>query len=318
MRDDVLEVLKRDASKTNRNAAYAVANLIEDDETPLRALGGTTNRGDCMALLTSRRLLVGGGNIERAYEFSDLATALVVHAAGGHAAFFPASTDKPGDMFYVNAAGEDFAREVREQIARVRPPNDESPIWERPDFTHVVRLDDAGLLVAPKASDIPPGQVVNVMLSSAGVQIRQKGGYAGLLIRWADVQETRIEGVDQVQTRPSVGAVLVFGVLGLAARRKEKRAYLTLRTVDGEYLIEDGSHLPLELRAQLVPFGLTDVPRSPSAPNRWQYQRLLGRADDETLWERLDHQGIEGWELVSMLATSDGLLLVLKRQIVDD
>jgi hypothetical protein len=317
MRDDVLEVLKRDASNTNRNAAQAVASLIEGDETPLRALGGTTNKGDCMALLTPRRLLVGGGKIDRAYEFSDLATAVVVDTIGGQA-LFPVATDKPSDMFYVNAGGEDFAREVREQIARVRPPRDDSQIWERPDFTHVVRLPDAGLLAAPKVSEVKAGQVVNVMLSSAGVQIRQKAGYAGVLIPWAAVQETRIEGVDQVQSRPSVGAVVLFGVLGLAARRKEKTAYLTVRTGDGEYLIEDGSHLPLELRVQLAPFGVADIVNQPSLLNRWQYQRLVGRADDEVLWNRLDDQGRDGWELVSTLATSDGVLLTLKRPLAGD
>jgi hypothetical protein len=34
----------------------------------------------------------------------------------------------------------------------------------------------------------------------------------------------------------------------LAARRKEKRAYLTVETDEGEYLIEDAEHLPIELR----------------------------------------------------------------------
>jgi hypothetical protein len=77
-------------------------------------------------------------------------------------------------------------------------------------------------------------------------------------------------------------------------------------------------HLPLELRAQLAPFGIADNPRQPSLMNRWQYQRLLGRADDEALWDRLADQGLEGWELVSTLNTSDGVLLTLKRPIADD
>jgi hypothetical protein len=57
-----------------------------------------------------------------------------------------------------------------------------------------------------------------------------------------------------VTSRPSVGAVVAFGVLGLAARRNEKRAFLTLVTEAGDYLVEDDEHLPVELRALLAPF----------------------------------------------------------------
>ncbi len=291
MRDDVLEVLKRDASKAHRDAAFAVAGLVEDGEVVLRALPGRSNRGDCIAALTPRRLLVGGGGLDRAYELSDLATAVVVSTTGGRA-FFPASNADPGDMFYVDANAEDFARAVRDELGRIRPTTDSSPIWERSDFTDVVRLEDAGLLAAPKSSPVVAGTVVIVMISGAGVQIRHADGSAATVIPWPDVKAARVEGVDQAQMRPRVGAVIAFGVLGLAARRKEKRAYLTLQTRDSEYLIEDGAHLPLELRALLAPFGISDT--GASEVTGWAYKRLLGRAEDESLWQQLDALGLEG------------------------
>jgi hypothetical protein len=315
MRDDVLEVLKRDASKAHRDAAFAVAGLIEDDEIALRALPGRSLRGDCIALLTPRRLLVGGGGLDRAYDLSDLATVVVLSTSGGRA-LFPASNRDAGDMFYVNAEGEEFARAVREELARIRPSDGSAPIWERSDFTDVVRLEDAGLLAAPRESQVVAGSVVIVMISGAGIQIRHADGSAGTLIRWRDVLEARVEGVDQAQMRPRVGAVVAFGVLGLAARRKEKRAYLTLQTRDGDYLVEDGSHLPLELRALLAPFGIGE--RSTHEPTGWQYKQLRGADADESLWHELDDLGSEGGELVNAATTTGGLLLILKRPIIRD
>lgn len=311
MRDDVMEVLKREAARSHRDAAFAVLNLVADDETPLRAVGAEARDGDCIALLTPRRLLVGGGGIDRAYDLTELATAVVV-SSGERPVFYPVSMSGPADMFYVGADGADFAAEVRKQLVRIRPPRVNAPIWERPEFTHVIRLEDAGLLVAPKDSPVRSGQVVIVSITSVGVQIRHTDGSSGVLVPWRDVLETRVEGVEQVQTRPSVGAVLVFGVLGLAARRKEKRAYLTFQTREGDYLIEDAEHLPLELRALLAPFGVSEKP-SVAVSTGWEYRQLSGRDDDQSLWDRLGDLGAEGWELVSAVASADGLVLILKR-----
>ncbi len=315
MRDDVLEVLKRDVARAHRDASFAVAALVEDAETPIRAIAGRSRRGDCVAMLTPGRLIVGGGGLDRVYRLADLATVVVVTTSGGPA-LFPASTTLPGDMFYVDATASEFARAVREEIARIRPTIDASPIWERPGFTEVIRLEDAGLLSGPTSSPVRGGTVVIVMISGAGVQIRHADASAGVVIPWRAISTFRVEGVDQVQMRPRVGAVLAFGVLGLAARRKEKRAYLTVETDEGEFLIEDGAHLPIELRSLLTPFGVGGT-RMP-ASSRWNYKRLLGAADDESLWKELDGLGAEGWELVSTVETDGHLLLIMKKRHVAD
>ena len=136
-----------------------------------------------------------------------------------------------------------------------------------------------------------------------------------MLVPWRHVREARVEGVDQVQARVSVGAVLVFGVLGLAARREEKRAYLTVRTDDGEYLIEDGSHLPRELRSELSPFGITERTTRLAARPRWEYRHLSGPAAQASIWPQLDDLGRAGWEVVGTVSIADELLLTLKREI---
>lgn len=84
---------------------------------------------------------------------------------------------------------------------------------------------------------------------------------ARTLIRWASVGAIKVEGLDQIRTRPSPGAVLVFGVLGLAAARKESESYVTVTTRDGDWVLEVRGTLPSPLRGRLGP-----VLRNPRAP----------------------------------------------------
>jgi hypothetical protein len=61
------------------------------------------------------------------------------------------------------------------------------------------------------------------------------------------------EGINQVQQRPSVGAVVLFGVAGLAARKKESRSYLTVATQTGDYAFQVEGLLPAALAALVSP-----------------------------------------------------------------
>jgi hypothetical protein len=67
------------------------------------------------------------------------------------------------------------------------------------------------------------------------------------------VRDVTVEGADQIERRPSVAAVLVFGVLGLGASKAIKRSYLVISSDNGDYVLERQELLPLELSGYLAP-----------------------------------------------------------------
>jgi len=70
---------------------------------------------------------------------------------------------------------------------------------------------------------------------------------------WSTVRNVSVEGVDQIERRPSVGAVLAFGVLGLGASKEVRRAYFVIEVDKGDYVFERQGVLPLQLSGQLAP-----------------------------------------------------------------
>lgn len=62
-------------------------------------------------------------------------------------------------------------------------------------------------------------------------------------LAWSDIASIEIAG--ETASKSKVGAVLVFGVLGLAAKGSKKQTVVTVRTKDGQiayYLIDKASH----------------------------------------------------------------------------
>lgn len=110
------------------------------------------------------------------------------------------------------------------------------------------------LLSDPKCSTEGPVDVVTA-ISEAGITLQWPEGasWQPTFIRWSSIEHLAVEGVEQYRNRPSVAAVVAFGVLGLAARRKETESYLVIDTTDGTWAIEVSDVLPTKLRADLSP-----------------------------------------------------------------
>lgn len=91
-----------------------------------------------------------------------------------------------------------------------------------------------------------------------------------------------VEGLDQIERRPSVGAVLLFGVMGLGASREIRRAYLTIEAEHGDYVFERQELLPLELSGFLAPV-LRQMRSSSSAPDDTMQQVLDAQVETNRL-----------------------------------
>lgn len=116
-------------------------------------------------------------------------------------------------------------------------------------------LSYQGRLLSRPAPSASEPMNVSVTVSDAGVALRRPEGspWTHAFIRWTTADTVSVEGVDQLRNRPSVAAVVFFGVLGLAARRKEAESYLVIETSDGPWVIEVKDTLPANLRADLSP-----------------------------------------------------------------
>jgi hypothetical protein len=102
----------------------------------------------------------------------------------------------------------------------------------------------------------------NVSFANTGVQIlaykdsRYPQFYRGdatEFIPWPAVHSVTVEGVDQVERRPSVGAVVAFGIMGLGASKTIRRSYLVIATDAGDYFFEQDNLLPAGLAARIGP-----------------------------------------------------------------
>lgn len=110
------------------------------------------------------------------------------------------------------------------------------------------------LLTTPHSSAAKPTRIA-ATLTDAGVALRRPEGgpQTYTFIRWSQAITVTVDGVDQLRNRPSVAAVVFFGVLGLAARRKEAESYLVIETSEGPCVIEVKDTVPAKLRADLSP-----------------------------------------------------------------
>ena len=83
-----------------------------------------------------------------------------------------------------------------------------------------------------------------------------------------------------------MGAVVAFGVLGLAARKTEKRSYLTVSSDVGDVVLEVHDRLPVELRGLLRKYpALSNIASDPGPTNEdtstiLQQIRALGELRD--------------------------------------
>jgi hypothetical protein len=92
--------------------------------------------------------------------------------------------------------------------------------------------------------------------SPVGVVAESMGEYwtPWVSIDWDQVRDLQVDGPDAAQMRPSVAAVVAFGVLGLAARRREWSAIVDISTAEGELVFEVIGEAAPALRAKLEPF----------------------------------------------------------------
>ncbi|HEY5696691.1 MAG TPA: DUF2510 domain-containing protein [Acidimicrobiales bacterium] len=155
-----------------------------------------------------------------------------------------------GDSFFGLTLGLAEGRELVEEIRRRTQLNPPSQGWWGA-LPGEFGVPCVGRILADAAGQLEPGTGYRGGIWPAGVTITTRS--SRYLIRWSVVRDLRVEGIDQVRTRPSVGAVLVFGVLGLAAAKQEAESYVTITTDQGEWVLEVGGVLPSPLRARLSP-----------------------------------------------------------------
>jgi hypothetical protein len=174
----------------------------------------------------------------------------------------------------------------------LKPKDAQRVLAALPDVVHeqAVHLTTVKVLVTPSAT-IKPKAVVALTVTSVGIrmQLADKPLVFDYLPR-SEIENVSIDGVDQIQLRPSVLATAAFGVMGLAARKKEKRAYLVVSTARGDGVYEVSNVLPTELRARLSPL-LKTIESSAHAPPQTrsdpieQIQRLAELRDQGIVTE---------------------------------
>ncbi len=95
-------------------------------------------------------------------------------------------------------------------------------------------------------------QVAEIWFGAAGLEIRL--GFRTRFIVPPQECDVLIEGPDQVAQRFSATALALFGPLGLAMKKDVKRAYLIVKTSDGEGVFETDGDTPMDLRGRLGPW----------------------------------------------------------------
>ena len=97
---------------------------------------------------------------------------------------------------------------------------------------------------------------VRLSFSPIGMLVETMGEYWApwLNIDWDQITDIQVEGPAQAQLRPSVAAVVTFGVLGLAARRREWSAVVEISTAEGDLVFEVIGEAAPALKSKLAPF----------------------------------------------------------------
>jgi hypothetical protein len=155
---------------------------------------------------------------------------------------------------------DDIARLVRKHLSQLHESGVEW--WDDPAGELGISLWPTGLLVAPPSAVTPARAFYNISIVNTGVQMRTMrlptaaniypGDFRDF-IPWSEIERVDVEGADQIERRPNIGAVALFGVLGLGASKVIRRSYLVLGTARGEYVFERQEMLPTELRAFISP-----------------------------------------------------------------
>jgi hypothetical protein len=153
-------------------------------------------------------------------------------------------------------SAERVATTIRSRLAVDHPRGQEW--WDDPEGELAMTVPDSLLIVKPTESDLPLKINYRLTLVNTGIQFRSvstKGFDPRVrdFVPWPTVTSLVAEGADQVQLRPRVGAVVAFGVLGLAARKEERRSWIAVGTGDGDYVLENRGMIARELGGLLAP-----------------------------------------------------------------
>jgi Mg-chelatase subunit ChlD len=83
-------------------------------------------------------------------------------------------------------------------------------------------------------------------------EIKIKSGLKTLLkLSWPDITSIDVEGPEQVEKRVTATRLLTLGLFAFAAKKKQKVAYVTIATEEGELIFECMKLVPQEARAKL-------------------------------------------------------------------
>lgn len=111
---------------------------------------------------------------------------------------------------------------------------------------------------------------------------RAKGRLLTVLqVGWPEIEEVTVDGPDTVQSRVTVTRLIGLGPFALAAKKKQKKAYVTVVTSTGTGIFEVDKRTPQEVtvklsealaRARHRPARIAEAPPSPPAvatPAAW-------------------------------------------------
>ena len=247
------------SEQLHSRAAEAIESLLVGGEHIVSAVNAwTTSEDDAVLALTDVRLVLATESrspdtvVIPWVDMSSVSTA--ANQRGRLLAFFVGESMR--QVVLPEAAADEYVRFIRSRLAETHPFGPDDPWWRDPHLDLGIALPGGVYLAGPDRS-IEPETAVYVSVVNAGVTVRlpiaPRVGERRFLIPWSRIGSLEIEGVDQVRSRPSVGAVLVFGVLGLFARSTEVEAFLTVKADGGDYSFGIAGMLPTTLRATLSP-----------------------------------------------------------------
>ncbi len=268
MQHDPSSVLERDLSRRRaRRVANLLMTVVEPGESVLAATGGAIVRegqrfgassesdqtGDPMTLVvTDRRVLsIPNRGDSRALAFDQLRGIATLPGRNREVLVLLLPDRRAFEAFQTSAKdGDRIAQAVRDAAASADI---------KLALTPAIGVWPARLLVAPGNCVLEQGAWVVATFVETGIQLRvakapnmaspRRDGVQ--FLPWEEITAAAVEGQDQITQRPSVGAVVAFGVLGLAARKTERRSYLSISTGEADFVIEVRDRLPVELRAEL-------------------------------------------------------------------
>jgi hypothetical protein len=246
----------RELTGTHPKAIAKLRELVSRDN--VRCIGSSPD-GKTLAAVTETSLLVGHDKIDGyGWAIADLRSVSVL-PDGVVSLVTPLGEGE----FYSFGLEPDDARRIAAAVRALLPPAEpDAPWWDDPQADIGSFLRALGLIVCPAASPHHEHTICNVSFANTGVQIHAYKdsrypqcyqGDATEFIPWSAVHSVTVEGSDPVERRPSAGAVVAFGILGLGASKTIRRAYLVVATDAGDYYFEQDNILPAGLAARIGP-----------------------------------------------------------------